>query len=82
MNGAMVPVTPAEHVKMTVKSGKAPEDSVLSHRCFHHLVIRFHRGSNKNMLFFVNNLQNKRDVFVLGDAFGPQVPMKNEGFRP
>lgn len=26
MNGAMVPVTPAEHVKMTVKSGKAPED--------------------------------------------------------
>ena len=34
MNGAMVPVTPAEHVKMTVKSGKVPED-LLSLPCVH-----------------------------------------------
>ena len=26
MNGAMVPVSPAENVKMTLKSGKVPED--------------------------------------------------------
>ena len=26
MNGAMVPVSPAEHVKMTLKSGKLPEE--------------------------------------------------------
>ena len=42
----------------------------------------FTGAPTKTCCFFVNNLQNKRDVFVLGDAFGPQVPMKNEGFRP
>lgn len=28
MNGAMVPVSAAEHVKMTLKSGKVPEERV------------------------------------------------------
>lgn len=38
MNGAMVPVSEAENVKMTVKSGKAPEEhlyiSLRSLNCF------------------------------------------------
>lgn len=39
MNGAMVPVSPAENVKMTLKSGKVPEDL---------------RQSKSGSLFYVN----------------------------
>lgn len=84
MNGAMVPVTPAEHVKMTVKSGKAPEDS----NVFTYFAHPFFAGLQKNMLFFVTHLQNKGDVFVWGDwvilvlqtrEFHRQVPRHEVG---